>query len=319
MFGQLEKRDRHLLEAMLIVMAIGIACLFYGIQAGKLVTLHLFFLPVVLSGFFLGRYLAGVLAVFCVLVVSVVTALDLTGFAVLASPITIGLAICIWSGALGLTALLVGTLSDERIAKMDELHQAYVGVVEVLSRYLQSANPKLKARSTRVAEMSQVVAEQMRLPTRQVDDIRIAALLNDIGKLEITTKVITKAVDTLETSGGESRQDTFHGSDLVHSLSSLLRGAIPLLLDMDGAMEDCLANAEGQSRAAVPIGAKIIRTVLAYDALAEGAADGCGIAPAEALAELRECDSGMYDDHVLSALQVIVSRRADSPVRQPVM
>ena len=42
-----------------------------------------------------------------------------------------------------MTALLVGSLSDERKAKVRELHEAYVGVVEVLSKYLQSANPRI--------------------------------------------------------------------------------------------------------------------------------------------------------------------------------
>ena len=41
---------------------------------------------------------------------------------------------------------------------VEELHEAYVGVVSVLATYLQSANPNAKARSTRVAELSQAVA-----------------------------------------------------------------------------------------------------------------------------------------------------------------
>ena len=44
------------------------------------------------------------------------------------------LTLAIWSGVLGLASILTGTLSDERTAKITELHDAYVGVVEVLSR-----------------------------------------------------------------------------------------------------------------------------------------------------------------------------------------
>jgi hypothetical protein len=307
MLRELTRRDRLALEVTLIAISVGIGFMFYKMQAGKMVVLHLFCLPVVLSGFFLGRYLAGVLAVFCVLVASVMTALDLTGFAASFSPLVIGLAICVWGAALGLTAMLVGTLSDERAAKMNELHQAYVGVVEVLSRYLQGANPRLKARATRVAELSQIVAEHLRLPPRQVEDIRVAALLSDIGKIEITTALINRAVDTVETGPSESQRDTFHGSELVHSLRSLLQGAVPLLLHMDSRVQDYLAD-EGQHVQNPPLGATIIRAVRAYDALTEGCAGGqsSGI---EAVSQLRAAASADHDDRVLDALQMVVSER----------
>ena len=178
---------RKYLELTLIFTALATVCLFYKMQGYKMVVLYLFYLPVVLSGFFLGRYHAGLLAVFCVMLASVLAVFDWTGFAAYKSPVVIALAISVWASTLGLTALMVGTLSDDRAAKTKELREAYVGVVEVLSRYLQSANPHLKDRSLRVAELSQAVAGRIRLSPRQIDDIRVAALLSDIGKIEITT------------------------------------------------------------------------------------------------------------------------------------
>ena len=132
-----------------------------------MVVLNLFYLPVVLAGFCLGRYRAGVLALFSVVGVLVVATLDLGAFNSPGSPLAIGLSLLVWAAVLGLTTLLVGTLSDERSAKLVELHEAYVGVVEVLSRYLQSANPQLKARSQRIAELCQRVATEMRLSPRE--------------------------------------------------------------------------------------------------------------------------------------------------------
>jgi hypothetical protein len=105
----------------------------------------------VLAAFFLGRYRAGILALFSMMAASVVSVADLTGFSSYNSPVVIALSVTVWGAVLGLTAILVGTLSDDRAAKMLELHEAYVGVVEVLARYLQSANPRLKDRSVRVA------------------------------------------------------------------------------------------------------------------------------------------------------------------------
>ena len=65
-------RERLVLELMLIVVIIALTCLVYKTDGYKMVTLNLFYLPVVLSGFFLGRYTAGVLAVLGVISASMV-------------------------------------------------------------------------------------------------------------------------------------------------------------------------------------------------------------------------------------------------------
>jgi hypothetical protein len=299
------KKDRglqHTLELMLLIVVIGLACLFYQVQGYKLVVLNLFYLPVVLCAFFLGTYRAGILAVFCVTVASIVTVTNLPGFASFFSPLMIGLVVTVWGAVLGLVAILVGTLSDERKAKTAELHEAYIGVVEVLSRYLQSANARLKARSIRVAELSQKVALAMKLPLKLVDDVRIAALLYDIGNVEVTTRVFRKAVGTLETDPNKLEQHTFRGIDLIQSLGSVLSGASPMLVHQPDVTHD------PQSMGDIPLGTRIIWAVRAYDELsAEQQPGRRTLNPIQAIDELRRDQSGGYDSEVVDALSRVVS------------
>lgn len=309
-------KDLLFLELLLIGIALVLTFLVYHINGAKMVILNLFYLPVVLSGFFLGRYRAGILSLFCVIAASVVTMLQLRSFAVVDSPLTVGLAVTVWGAALCLTALLIGTLSDEKNNKVHELHEAYVGVVEVLSKYLQSANPRLKARSTRVAELSQAVASEMRLPPHQADDIRVAALMQDLGKIEVTTRLVSKAVDTLESQPGLLVQNSFQGGDLVQSLGEVLKGAIPLLVSQDDTMQAWLQMHEPLAAVEIPIGAKIIRVVRAYDQLTEAGMSGHWSTPGAALAELRRDRSLPQDEAVLAALERAVlghARKAAKP------
>ena len=292
-----QTKQNVILEVMLIVVTVGLTALLYKMQGYKLVILHLYFLPVALSGFFLGRYLAGVMSVFCVIGASVVTALNLAEMDTGGSPLTIALAVTVWASVLGLTAILIGTLSDERTSKLHELHDAYVGVVEVLSQYLQSAHPKLKARSTRVAELSQQVASRLKLSARDIDDIRVGALLYDVGNIEITTRVIRRAMDTLDADPSKAEPQTIQGEDLMLSLGSVLNGAVPLLLNQqEGHTKD---DASGN----VPMGARIISAVRAYDALTEGAAKGQRLTQTAALSELRNNRNPGHDPNVLVALE----------------
>ncbi len=301
-------KDRRCFELMLIVIAIGMAWLVYRMGAHKVVVLNLFFLPVVLSGYYLGRTSAGVLAVLCAVLVSISTTLSPSGFSGYDTMLGEGLVITVWAGVLGLTALLVGTLCDERSQKVDELHTAYIGVVEVLSKYLQSANPRVKARSIRVAELSQQVAREMHLSRSEINDIRVAALLQDIGNVEITTKLINRAVDTLGAAPPSGAAHTFLGMELVHSLGPVLSGAMPLLMNQDDAVLECMADEEQHTHLTVPLGAKIIRTVRAYYDQTQGESGPAPRSGDEVLREFRVDPSAGHDPHVLRALGRVVQR-----------
>jgi HD-GYP domain-containing protein (c-di-GMP phosphodiesterase class II) len=293
------ERERKLFELFLVIVAFGLTFLVHRMTGNKMVVLNLFFLPVVLSGFFLGRYHAGVLALLCVISASLVTALDLDQFSTVDSPLATGLSVTVWGAVLCLTAILVGTLSDERTEQANDLHDAYVGVIEVLSSYLQGGNPRLKALTSQVAEQCQRVAIAMRLPTKQIDDIRVAALMHDIGRIEVTTKVISRAVDSLENKNASDY--SFQGTDLVHSLGTVLRGAIPILLNQDQPWPAAMSELENQAE--IPMGAKIVRAVRAYCALTTAGLDGQRLNAAEALTEMRRDRHAGYDRDVLDALE----------------
>lgn len=302
---EVKKFEEMYLEISLIIIAIALTTLMWQVSGHKTIVLNLFYLPVILAGFFLGRYRAGVLALFSVIGVSIVAATSLNEFATFTTPLVIGLTITLWAAVLGLTSLLVGTLSDERRKSLSDLHEAHVGVVEVLARYLQSAHPKLKARSERVAELSQAVAQELRLPSRECDDIRIAALLYDMENIEITAKVIRRAVDDMETQNN-SGQHSFQGSELAHSLGSVLSGAFPLLMSQN---ESELLG-QKSSRRESPLGAQIIRAVRSYDLLAREVSvrePHLRNSNEDLVNELRQDLDAAHSDEVLDALSRVVA------------
>lgn len=303
-------KSQRILEIFLLVIVVALTALLYEMAGYKLIVLNLFYLPVVLAGFFLGRYHGGILALFCVIAASMVTAVDMRGFATFSSPLVVGLTVIMWGAVLGLTALLVGTLSDERNAKIVELHEAYVGVVEVLSRYLQSANPVLEARSGRVARLCQDVASQLRLSPKQIDDIRVAALLYDMGNLEITSRVIRKAVGNLEDDKEQAATScTFGGAELVQSLASVLTGAMPLLVNQDQ-LDDIPTDDNQLAGIPTQLGVGIIRTVRTYVSHMDGDWGITCKTPQEALAATRDDLQDEADALVIDALEQVVSRES---------
>ncbi len=297
--------QHRFLELALIVICVALCCLLYRMDEERMVVLNLFYLPVVLCAFFLGRYRAGVLALFCVVSALVVIALNLDVAAADTAPLIIGLELTVWGAVLGINAILVGTLSDESNQRIEELHDAYLGVVEVLGQYLNSADSKSSTQAAKVCELSQQIAVRMRLSDTQIDNIRVAALLQGIDSLEVTARVIRKAMgDLAHGDRKKGLEHTFNGSDFVQSLGSVLTGALPLLVGHG----DCLHSDDSQdgihTPAEPPPGAAILYTVRRYLKLLSQSAPTA--TPRQAIQSLKNDFEGDHHPAVVHALEQTV-------------
>ena len=75
---------------------------------------------------------------------------------------------------------------------MHELRETYFGVLQILSQMI--SNDKFtQNHSYRVSVYATQIALELGMREDQVEDVRAAALLHDVGKLEITREVLYKA------------------------------------------------------------------------------------------------------------------------------
>lgn len=286
----------HFFEVFLTLIVLGCSSLLTSLPAAKVAVLNLYFLPIVLAGFFLGRYRAGALALLSAITAGMLVSGDLQGFASSGSPVLVSLTLTVWAAVLGLTAIVVGTLKDDLVDKAAEAREAQVGVVELLSRYLQSVNPQLENRCQRVARLCEQVALKLRLEPREIDNIRVAAVLADMENIEITARIVRKAVGELK-ADGDQQQRTVSGPELVRSLGEVLSGAFPLVAPSMSHVGVC-ENA--------PFGSRIIQVVRAYCRTQ----DETGDAPQYVIAELMTDVGATYHPAVLHALSEVVGATA---------
>lgn len=294
-----QKSNQWILEISLIVVSLGLSIILWRSQGFQFLVLYLFFLPVVLASFFLGRYRGGVLALFCVISAGLVVSNDFNQFWKTDSPLFTMVALTIWGATLGLTALLIGTLRDDLSDKIIDSHEAHIGVIEVLSQYLKSANPNWQSRSKRVAEISEKIARRMKLPEADIGNVRVAAMLVDIENVEITSRVIRKAVGELE-SVGQEQEHSFYGRELVQSLGQVISGIIPMLLEQETG-----GSGKSQQNSETQLGAEIVRAARGYDCLMTSPWSEYADRPIDALEEMRSDVEAHYHPLVLSGLEHI--------------
>lgn len=113
------------LENVLVVAVLGVTLMMWSYAVEDTVLLHLFYVPVVLTGFCLGRYRARLMAFFCILSASIIF-LPKMGTSVVDIPLRTLLVFILWSATSVLIAVMVGRLSDgwhEALESLKDAHQ----------------------------------------------------------------------------------------------------------------------------------------------------------------------------------------------------
>ena len=225
-----------------------------------------FYLPVVLAAYFFGQTRAVITSTASVLLV-IWFALSIPGsFEINAtSALDKWLGITLWGSLLTLIAAAMGHLYDVKSEAFHELQRAYKGIVEIMSKFIDTADKYTQAHSVRVSLYASAIGRRMGLGDREVEDIRVAALLHDIGKIDVSLDVLKKVGGLKPEEWRQIRQHTSHGALMVDRMGGLLRTAVPLIMHhherMDGTGYHGL---EGED---IPLGARIITVADSFDAM----------------------------------------------------
>jgi response regulator RpfG family c-di-GMP phosphodiesterase len=86
-----------------------------------------------------------------------------------------------WAGFLILTGYVVGGLAEQRAARLADLKNAYLATLEVLTFHIESTERHQEGHSTRVAELAAAMGTELKLPDTEIENLRIASLLHEVG------------------------------------------------------------------------------------------------------------------------------------------
>jgi putative nucleotidyltransferase with HDIG domain len=296
-------------EKMLVLSLLLIIIATHLFVVQKMVFLNIFFLPVLVAGFVLGRkgaMLTSSLSVVLVAYVAVVSPATFRsgGLTTQMGTVDIIFGLVIWGGFLTLAGYVVGTLYEQKERRVQELRRAYMGVLEIMTKYLESADRYTKGHSLRVADVSTDIAAALELAEQEIENIRVAALLHDIGKIEISTDIIHKAASL---TVGERKILNCHsegGAQILGTVGSVLRGAIPIVLAHHNYYQD-IDSITGINGIRIPIGARIIAVADAYDAMVTDRPYRRGKPGWIAVEEIERCSGTQFDPTVVKAFRSI--------------
>jgi len=204
-----------------------------------------------------------------------------------------------WACFLVLTAVVVGSLHEERERQMRDLQHAYHAILDLVARCIDSVDRNTENHSRRVADYAVELARALGLGEREVEDIRAGAYLHDIGKIDVSVDVLRKAAGLSPEEMAEMRRHVDHGERLVRSMGGVLAHVIPIVAYHHERWDG--RGYRGLAGEAIPLGARIVAVADTYDALVSDRSYRRGRSAAQALAVLREERGRQFDPRVVDA------------------
>ncbi len=167
-------------ERLFVLLLVGMIVAIHVLIDKKYAFLNFYYLPMILAGFYGGRRFAVMAGLFVVLLAffyQYVQGLDMApGFYGDAL-----LALVPWAGFLILTGYVVGGLSEQREARLSDVKNAYMATLELLTFHLEATERHQQGHSNRVAEVATAIGRELKLPDDDIEDLRVAALLHEVG------------------------------------------------------------------------------------------------------------------------------------------
>ena len=298
---------KHFESILVVFLLLGLTFILLFVSQ-KMGFLNFYYLPVLVAGSALGKR-GGVLTALSSILIVI--------FSILVFPaqylksggtemLNIVLNLLAWGGFLIIASYTVGYLQEQKQAQVNIIHEAYIGVLEILSKLVESVDRYTEGHSVRVSRLSTDIAIAMDLSRDQVENIRVAGLLHDIGKFEVTTGLIQKAASLTDHEREEMSKHTEMGARLVSQVGPVLKEAVPIIL----AHHQFYMTESKSPHGEIPLGARIIAVADSYDAIVTDRPYRKGRPHWQAVNEIRSAIGTQFDPVVVEAFERVSANYA---------
>lgn len=290
-------------EAMLVLVLVVAVAFTVLISANKLALLNFFYIPVLLAAYFLGRKRGVLTGVMVVLLIGLYAVIDPALFRTETVELP-GINVFLWGAFLIVTAYVVGTLYDAKEASVQDLHCAYEGILEILAKFIDAVDGYTQDHSVRVSDLSTKIAREMGLSEVEVENVRVAGLLHDVGKIDISLDVLTKASSLTQDEWEHMKSHTVKGFSLLEPMGGLLQHVLPIVQFHHECYDG--TGYHGASGADIPLGARILAVADAYDSMITDRPYRTGRTPWEAKLEVEQHSGTQFDPVIVAAFMNVM-------------
>jgi putative nucleotidyltransferase with HDIG domain len=214
-------------------------------------------------------------------------------------------------GMLGVLATLVPLFFVRRAYRVTiELEEANRELLELMVKAIEARDPYTSGHSQRVSILAELLAKELNLGSKLVEQVRTAALLHDVGKIHEEYAPLLRKEGKLDpTEKALMQTHSMRSAELVGTISAF-RGSIVDSVRHHHENYDGTGYPSGLAGYAIPVGARIIMIADTVDAMTTDRPYRKALSFEKVVSELQRFAGKQFDPQLIEVFMGSVSIRA---------
>ncbi len=189
-----------------------------------------------------------------------------------------------------------------------KLERLSIATLEALVNALEAKDGYSRGHSARVADLAALISAEMGGSDEEVETIRAAGRLHDIGKIGIHETVLNKEGPLTPEEYAHVKSHVTIGSQILAPLVHL--GDVIPFVRHHHEQWDGHGYPDGLAGEAIPLGARVLCAAEIYDALTTARPYQDKMSPDDAFKRMEQLSGRVLDPGVLAALGEVIRRRS---------
>lgn len=188
---------------------------------------------------------------------------------------------------------------EEKVEEQtEEIRKVFLGAIESLVAALEAKDKYTGGHSRRVTELAVALGNELGLSAKDMEDLRWASLLHDIGKIVIDQAVQNKPG---RLTREEYEQIMIHAHVGAHIVKPVVNGKITEMIDHHHDHYDGSGFNQVIAGSGIPLGARIIAVADAFDAMTSDRPYRSAMSVEEAEHEIKRGAGTQFDPAIITA------------------
>src|SRR5215470_12860684 len=198
---------------------------------------------------------------------------------------------------------------EEYIEKLkeaaEENRELFIGSIRMLAAAIDEKDPYTRGHSGRVAKYSTLIGQELGLSAQDLDKLRIAALLHDVGKIGVDDRVLKKPGSLTPEEFDLMKQHTVKGANIMRPVSQL-KEMLPGI-ELHHEHIDGRGYPYGLSGPQIPLMARIIGVADTLDAMTTNRPYQTAMELDFALGRIKALAGSKFDPAIVNALDSAIT------------
>ncbi|MCF8101839.1 MAG: response regulator [Desulfarculaceae bacterium] len=197
-------------------------------------------------------------------------------------------------------------LSVENIALYESMVSNLHSTLGALVRAMEAKDPYTRQHSRRVTNLAVLTAEMMELDASQIESLKFAGYLHDIGKIGVKDHILLKETKLTAEEYEEIKRHPAIGESIIRAMD--LSQDERHIVRHHHERWDGRGYPDGLAAEDIPLLARVVAVADAYDAMTSDRSYRRSRRVREAVAELTACAGSQFDPAVVEAFLGMLSR-----------